>query len=63
MKVTPGYEEVKELCKGGDYDLVPISTTLLSDFITPIEAMRIFQGVSTHVFLLESAKADENWGR
>ncbi len=63
MKVTPGYEEVKELCKGGDYDLVPISTTLLSDFITPIEAMRIFRGVSTHVFLLESAKADENWGR
>ena len=24
MKVTPGYEEVKELCKGGDYDLVPM---------------------------------------
>ena len=42
---------------------MPVSCEILSDFITPIEAIRILKNVSSHCYLLESAKADETWGR
>lgn len=47
----------------GKYDVLPVSCEILSDFITPIEAIRILKNVSSHCYLLESAKADETWGR
>ena len=63
MKVLPQYEEVKELVESGKYDVIPISCEILSDFITPIEATRILKNVSKHCFMLESAQANETWGR
>lgn len=42
---------------------MPISCELLSDFITPIEVIRILKTVSSHCFLLESAQAHESWCR
>ena len=56
-------DQVKEIAKTGKYDILPVSCEILSDFITPIEAMRILQNVSTHCYLLESAQANEAWGR
>lgn len=53
-------EKIKE---NKEYTLAPVSIEILSDFITPIEAMRILKSASTHAYLLESAKAHENWGR
>jgi anthranilate synthase component 1 len=35
----------------------------LSDICTPIQAVRKLKNVSSHCFLLESAEAQENWGR
>ena len=35
----------------------------LSDFTTPIEAMKILKNVSTHCYMLESAMANDRWGR
>ena len=43
--------------------MLPLSCEILSDFITPIEAMRILKNVSTHCYMLESAQADDRWGR
>lgn len=63
MKISPTLPEVKEIAKTGKYDILPVSCEILSDFITPIEAMRILQNVSTHCYLLESAQANEAWGR
>ncbi|MBR4760709.1 MAG: anthranilate synthase component I [Lachnospiraceae bacterium] len=63
MNVQPTKETVKELAAGGNYNVVPISCELLSDFTTPIEVMRILKKASTHCFLLESAQANETWGR
>ena len=63
MKISPTLTEVKEIAKTGKYDILPVSCEILSDFITPIEAMRILQNVSTHCYLLESAQANEAWGR
>ena len=54
MKISPTLTEVKEIAKTGKYDILPVSCEILSDFITPIEAMRILQNVSTHCYLLES---------
>lgn len=63
MQVKPKLEEVKEIAGTGNYDIVPVSAEILSDFITPIEAMRILKNVSMHCYMLESAQADKKWGR
>lgn len=60
---SPGLERVKKLIAEGDYDVIPISMEILSDFITPIEAIRILKNISNHCYMLESARADEMWGR
>ena len=54
---------LKKLKENREYTLAPVSMEILSDFITPIEAVRILKATSTHAYLLESAKANENWGR
>ena len=63
MTILPTLDEVKELAKEGAYDIVPLSCEILSDFITPIETMRLLKKVSTHCYMLESAKENEKWGR
>lgn len=63
MKFYPEFEEVKRIAESGEYSIVPVSAEILSDFITPIECMRILKNVSTHCYMLESAKASEVWGR
>ena len=63
MRFYPSIEQAKEYAAAGEYRVLPVSTELLSDFITPIEAMRILKGVSTHCYMLESAQANETWGR
>lgn len=55
--------KLQKLKENKEYTLAPVSMEILSDFITPIEAMRILKASSTHAYLLESAKANENWGR
>lgn len=63
MNVLPSYDEVQAIAATHQYDVMPLRLELLSDFITPIEALRILKHVSTHCFLLESAQANETWGR
>ena len=63
MKFYPALEKVKRIAQTNEYSVVPVSAEILSDFITPIECMRILKSVSTHCYMLESAKASEVWGR
>lgn len=63
MRIYPTFEEVQQLAATGKYDVIPVSGEILSDFITPIEALRILKNISKHTFMLESAQADETWGR
>ena len=63
MKVTPGPEELARLRETGRYKVAPVSCELLADVCTPIQAVRKLKNVSSHCFLLESAEAQENWGR
>ena len=63
MEILPGLEEVKKIAKTGEYKVLPVSCEILSDFTTPIETMRILKNVSTHCYMLESAAANDRWGR
>mgnify|MGYP000059638085 FL=1 len=63
MRILPEFREVKKIAESGQYNVVPISCEILSDFTTPIETMKILKNVSTHCYMLESAVADEQWGR
>ena len=63
MKMTPSLEEVNQYRKAGLYKVVPVCCELLSDICTPIQAVQKLKNVSSHCFLLESAEAQENWGR
>ena len=63
MTVLPALSEVIEIAASGKYDVLPVSCEILSDFTTPIETMRILKNISKHCYMLESAQADETWGR
>lgn len=63
MNYLPKPEKIREIAQKGIYSVVPVSCEILSDFTTPIETMRILKNVSTHCYMLESAQADETWGR
>lgn len=63
MNILPGLDEIKKIADKGEYSILPVSCELMSDFITPIEVMRIMKNVSTHCYMLESAQANEKWGR
>lgn len=63
MKISPDLEEVKKIAATGSYKVLPVSCEILSDFTTPIETMKILKQASTHCYMLESAWADDKWGR
>lgn len=63
MKILPDLVEVKNIAASGQYNVLPVSLEILSDFITPIETLKILKNVSTHCYMLESAQANETWGR
>ena len=63
MQIHPDLAEVKRIASSGQYDVFPLSCEILSDFITPIEAMRILKNISSHCYMLESAQANDKWGR
>ncbi|MDD4510231.1 MAG: anthranilate synthase component I [Oscillospiraceae bacterium] len=61
--IQPTLEQVKEFASSGLYQRIPVSCELYSDYTTPIEVLRKLQYVSKHCYLLESAEADQTWGR
>lgn len=63
MKITPNLSEVKAIAAFGEYKVVPVSCEILSDFCTPIEALKILKNVSAHCYMLESVAEKERWGR
>lgn len=62
MNIRPTLEELKAY-DTSKYTVAPVSTEIFSDFITPIEALRILKNVSTHTYMLESAQESDTWGR
>ena len=56
-------EDARNLAAQGDYRRVPVYQEIYSDVRTPIEVMRILQGLSDHCYMLESAEPQQSWGR
>lgn len=63
MNILPTLADVREIASDGAYKVIPVSCEILSDFITPVEAIKILKNVSMHCYMLESARENENWGR
>lgn len=63
MKFLPALEKIREIADSGEYKVLPVSCEILSDFCTPIEAMKILKNVSAHCYMLESVAEKEKWGR
>ena len=63
MKISPNLSDVQRIAATGKYNVLPVSCEIFSDFTTPIETMKILKNVSTHCYMLESAQANETWGR
>ena len=61
--LQPTLEEVRALAAQPSIRRVPVKRELFADRITTIEAMRALRAASNHCFLLESAEADQRWGR
>jgi len=61
--IKPALEEAETIAQTGQYRVIPISTEMYGDMITPIQAARILKSVSGHSFMLESAEDSKNWGR
>ena len=59
----PSLENARTIAASGDYRKIPVSREILSDFTTPIQALRILRAHSGHCFLLESAEDSQQWGR
>ena len=63
MKFSPSLDVVKAIAATGAYKVLPVRCELLSDILTPIEAIKILKNVSTHCYMLESVAGKEKWGR
>ena len=63
MKFKPSLSEVINIQNTGRYNVVPVGCEILSDFCTPIEALKILKNVSTHTYMLESVAEKDRWGR
>ncbi len=63
MNTTISLDKAKEIAGSGEYNVIPVGCEILSDFITPIELVRKLKSASRHCYMLESAQANEYWGR
>ncbi len=63
MNTTISLDKAKEIAVSGEYNVIPVGCEILSDFITPIELVRKLKSASRHCYMLESAQANEYWGR
>ncbi len=57
----PSIEECKKIAK--DYNVIPVTTEILSDITTPIQVLRKLKAIDEHCFLLESVEKAERIGR
>ena len=63
MKTFPELPELRRLAASGTYRIAPVSCELMADLCTPIQALRILKGLSTHCYMLESVTEKDHWGR
>ena len=63
MRFFPDLKTVKSIAASKEYRILPVACEILSDLVTPIGVLRKLKAVSSHAYMLESAKQNEKWGR
>ncbi|MCL2185945.1 MAG: anthranilate synthase component I [Treponema sp.] len=61
--LKPSLEEIKNIAASNQYKVIPLSTEIFSDMVTPISVLKKLMNVSKHCFILESAEDNKTWGR
>lgn len=61
--MKPDFTTIEQIAASGSYRMLPVSCEMLSDWCTPLEALRILKNVSRHCYILESVAGNETWGR
>ena len=59
----PSFEETKRIAGTGEYRVIPLSTEMYADMVTPVDVLKKLKNASKHCFILESAEDTKNWGR
>ena len=63
MTIKPTLESIREVLGTGRYNVIPISTEIYADTVTPVQVMKKLKSISSHCFMLESAEDSRGWGR
>ena len=63
MTIIPTFDEARVISKNTHCRVIPLSTEIYSDEVTPVQVMKILKTVSGHCFMLESAEDKKTWGR
>lgn len=56
-------EEISKAAASGAFQKIPVSREIYSDIRTPVETLKVLQGVSSHCYMLESVEDKKQWGR
>jgi len=54
--IRPSFEKTKEIAATGQYSVIPVSTEIYADMVTPVQVMNKLKNSSSHCFMLESAE-------
>ena len=49
-------EEISKAAASGAFRKIPVSREIYSDIRTPVETLKVLQGVSSHCYMLESVE-------
>ena len=63
MNISLTFDEVRQYAADPAYSILPLSTELLCDDVTPMEVLRRLRKISAHSYLLESVSGPEAHGR
>ena len=52
-------EEISKAAVSGAFRKIPVSREIYSDIRTPVETLKVLQGVSSHCYMLERNSGDD----
>ncbi len=61
--IKPTLDQARMIANNDEYRVMPLSTEIYADEVTPVQVVKTLKAVSGHCFMLESAENNRNWGR
>lgn len=63
MNISHTIEEIRSICKRGNFDVFPLSMEVVGDCTTPIKLLKTLKKHSKKAYLLESVTKNNIWAR